>query len=61
MPKEKLENSFRILVAALNEISEMLPCDEPCPSTYTACYQCNRQQPRWCAGCVARKALESAV
>lgn len=52
--------SWRVvkLGGALKEISEMLDCDEPCLPERVVC-SCGRKEPRWCAGCIARNALEA--
>lgn len=62
----RLLNAFEAIIsdrdrlrAALVEISDNLDCYQPCQPE-PGCAACGkRPQERWCAGCVARRAMES--
>lgn len=49
-----------VLREALQDISDELPCDEPCATdlAMVTCPTClHSSAPAWCAGCTARRAL----
>ncbi len=54
----RLLDEIERLRVGLEEISLALPCDKPC-SPRPGCDSCGSPpNANWCAGCVARKALE---